>query len=115
MAVYLSPGVYPREIDLSLVASNPGPLRPAFIGTAQRGPLNIPTFVSSAESAINTFGEPFAESYLMFAILAYMQDGDACYVMRVGVEYSNSMIRQTSLMVGEEYQYSQESTMAASD
>ena len=90
MAVYLSPGVYPREIDLSLVASNPGPLRPAFIGTAQRGPLNIPTFVSSAESAINTFGEPFAESYLMFAILAYMQDGDACYVMRVGVEYSNS-------------------------
>ena len=90
MAVYLSPGVYPREIDLSLVASNPGPLRPAFIGTAQRGPLNVPTFVSSAESAINLFGEPFAESYLMYAILAYMQDGDACYVMRVGVEYSMS-------------------------
>lgn len=88
MAVYLSPGVYPREIDLSLVASAAGPLRPAFIGTAQRGPINTPTFISGAESAINTFGTPFVESYLMYAVLAYMEDGDSAYVMRVGVEYS---------------------------
>lgn len=88
MAVYLSPGVYPREIDLSLVASATGPLRPAFIGTAQKGPLNTPTFISGAENAVNTFGAPFVESYLMYAVLAYMDDGDSCYVMRVGVEYS---------------------------
>jgi phage tail sheath protein FI len=91
MAVYLSPGVYPREIDLSLVASNAGPLRPAFIGTAQRGPINTPTFISGAESAINTFGTPFVESYLMYAVLAYMEDGDSCYIMRVGVEYSTAL------------------------
>ena len=91
MAVYLSPGVYPREIDLSLVASAAGPLRPAFIGTAQRGPLNVPTFISGAEAAINTFGTPFVESYLMYAILAYMEDGDSAYVMRVGVEYSTAL------------------------
>ena len=91
MAVYLSPGVYPREIDLSLVASTAGPLRPAFIGTAKKGPLNTPTFISGAESAVNTFGEPFAESYLMYAVLAYMGDGDSCYVMRVGVEYNAAL------------------------
>lgn len=91
MAVYLSPGVYPREIDLSLVASAAGPLRPAFIGTAQRGPINTPTFISGAESAINTFGTPFVESYLMYAVLAYMEDGDSCYIMRVGVEYSSAL------------------------
>lgn len=91
MAVYLSPGVYPREIDLSLVANAAGPMRPAFIGTAQKGPLNTPTFIAGAEQAINIFGQPFAESYLMYAVLAFMQDGEACYVMRVGVEYSAAL------------------------
>lgn len=86
MAVYLSPGVYPREIDLSVLPAAVGPLRPAFIGTTKKGPVNAPTLISSAQQAIDIFGEPFAESYLMYSVLGYLEEGNNCYVTRVGIE-----------------------------
>lgn len=86
MPVYLSPGVFPREIDLSVLPSSVGPLRPAFIGAAKKGPMNTPTLVSTAQQAIDTFGTPFPESYLMYAVLSYLEEGNACYILRVGVE-----------------------------
>jgi len=86
MPVYLSPGVFPREIDLSVLPTAVGPLRPAFIGTAKKGPLNQPMLVSNAQMAIDTFGSPFAESYLMYAVLSYLEEGNECYILRVGVE-----------------------------
>lgn len=86
MAVYLSPGIYPREIDLSATAAAVGPLRPGFVGTAKKGPMNTPVFVTNAPQAIDTFGEPFVESYLMYAVLAFLEEGNQCYIMRVGVE-----------------------------
>ena len=91
MAVYLSPGVFPREIDLSVLPAAVGPLRPAFVGTAQRGPLNTPTYITTAQQALDTFGEPFVESYLMYAVLAYLEEGNQCYVVRVGVEYEEGL------------------------
>lgn len=86
MPVYLSPGVFPREISLSVLPNNIGPILPAFIGTAKKGPLNVPVLVSSAQQAIDTFGEPFPESYLMYAVLASFEENSSCYVMRIGVE-----------------------------
>jgi len=86
MATFLSAGVYPREINLSFVPSSIGPLRPAFIGTASKGPLNTPIFCSNAQMAVDNFGEPFPTSYLMYAVLAYLEEGNQCYIVRVGVE-----------------------------
>lgn len=87
MAIFLSPGVYPREIDLSLTPQSQGPLRPVFIGTSQKGPMNTPTFIDGAQAALDTFGEPFSDSYLMYAVLSYLEEGGSCYIIRVGVEY----------------------------
>lgn len=86
MAVFLSPGVFPREINLSVLPTSIGPLRPGFIGTSKKGPLNVPTLITNSTQAINTFGEPFPESYLMYSVLAYLEEGNAAYIMRVGVE-----------------------------
>lgn len=86
MAVFLSPGVFPREIDLSVLPAGAGALTPAFIGTANKGPFNTPTFISDAQQAIDTFGEPFPESFLMYALLAYFEEGSRAWVLRVGVE-----------------------------
>jgi hypothetical protein len=86
MATYLSPGVYPREIDISNVTGGSGPLRAAFIGTASKGPLNTPIFVSGPQQAIDTFGEPFVDSYLMYAVLEYLVNSDQAYIVRVGIE-----------------------------
>jgi hypothetical protein len=49
--------------------------------------MNEPRLITSATQAIDTFGEPFPESYLMYAVLAYLEEGDGAYVMRVGVEH----------------------------
>ena len=91
MAVYLSPGVFPREIDISLIPSAQGALRPAFIGSAKKGPMDTPTLITTAAQFIDTFGEPFPESYLGYAVMAFMQEGNACYVQRVGVGYTEGM------------------------
>lgn len=92
MAVFLSPGVYPREIDLSAIPTNVGPLRPVFIGTAKKGPVNVPTFVSNSQQFIDTFGEPITESPLGFAVLNYMEQGNQAYILRVGVECEEGQV-----------------------
>jgi len=86
MAVYLSPGVFPREIDLSVLPTSVGPLRPAFVGTANKGPLNVATLITTSTQYIDTFGNPFTKSFLGYAVLAYLEEGNQCYVMRVAVE-----------------------------
>ena len=86
MAVYLSPGVYPVEIDLSVIPSAVGALTPAFIGTASKGPIQTPTYVSNAQQYLDTFGNPFPESYLGYAVLAYFDYGSSAWIERVGVE-----------------------------
>lgn len=86
MPVFLSPGVFPREIDLSVTVGNNSGLIPAFIGTAKKGPLNDPQFVTTAEQFIETFGAPFPESNLGYAVLAFLEEGNAAWVLRVGVE-----------------------------
>lgn len=94
MAVYLSPGVFPREIDLSIIPTAVGPLRPAFIGTAQKGPMNDPMYVTNGQQYIDTFGSPFPESFLGYAVLAYMEEGNQAYVLRVGVECEEGQVEE---------------------
>jgi hypothetical protein len=48
--------------------------------------MNEPVFISNSAQYVDTFGEAFPESYLGYAVLAYLQEGNECYVMRVGVE-----------------------------
>ena len=86
MAVFLSPGVFPREIDLSVLPTGVGPLRPAVIGTAKKGPINEPIFISNAQQFIDTFGEPITDSAMGFAMLGYLEEGNQAFVLRVGVE-----------------------------
>lgn len=86
MPVFLSPGVFPREIDLSVLPANASGLIPAFIGTAQKGPLNTPTFVTNPEQFVELFGNPLPEANLGYAVLAFLEEGNAAWVLRVGVE-----------------------------
>ncbi|MBW2149330.1 MAG: phage tail sheath subtilisin-like domain-containing protein [Deltaproteobacteria bacterium] len=86
MPVYLSPGVYPREIDLSITVGNTSGIIPAFIGTAQKGPMNDPQFITTAEQLIDTFGAPIPEANLGYAVIACLEEGNGAWVLRVGVE-----------------------------
>jgi hypothetical protein len=86
MPVFVSPGVFPREIDLSLLPNGASGLIPAFIGTAQKGPLNEPTLVTTPEQFVEVFGNPLPEANLGYAVLAYLEEGSSAWVLRVGVE-----------------------------
>ena len=86
MPVFLSPGVITREIDLSILPNNASGLIPAFIGTAQKGPINEPTLVTTPEQFVEFFGEPLPEANLGYAVLAYLEEGSSSWVLRVGVE-----------------------------
>jgi hypothetical protein len=94
MPVFLSPGVIPREIDLSVTVGNNSGLIPAFIGTAQKGPMNTPRFITTAEQYVEVFGEPFPESNLGYAVLAFLEEGNAAWVLRVGVECEEGQIEE---------------------
>lgn len=91
MPVFMSPGVFPTETDLSVLPSALGLLRPAFIGTAKKGVMNTPVLLTSAQNAVDTFGEPFPESYMMYSLVSYFEEGNQAYAMRVGVQYENGM------------------------
>lgn len=91
MPSYLSPGVYSRIVEIPQLQSSTGPVRPAFIGTAKKGPIGIPVFISNPQQYIDTYGEPTEDSYLGFAALAYFEEGNQAYVMRVAIEDAENL------------------------
>jgi len=86
MPTFLSPAVFANEIDLSALPTGLTGIVPAFIGTAQKGELNEPKLITNSQQFIDEFGEPFPESNLGYAVLAYLEEGNIAWVMRVGVE-----------------------------
>jgi hypothetical protein len=96
MATYLSPAVFTNEIDISALPTNTSGIVPAFVGTAKKGPINEPVFISNAQQFVDTFGEPFAESFLGYAVLAYLEEGRTAWVSRVGVECEDGQVSDLS-------------------
>ncbi|WP_434127662.1 hypothetical protein, partial [Enterococcus faecium] len=53
----LSPGVYKRENDQSFITQGPIEAGAAIIGPTVKGPIEIPTLVTSYSQFSNIFGE----------------------------------------------------------
>ena len=53
----ISPGVLAREIDRSQVAAQPVVVGAAIIGPTVKGPVELPTVVSSYGDYVNKFGD----------------------------------------------------------
>ena len=84
----ISPSVRLVEKDFSVY--NPGTSfsKTAFVGFASKGPLNIPTRVTSHEELFRKFGypDPSADhgSYLLYAAVEFMKFGTEAWIVRVG-------------------------------
>lgn len=89
MREYLAPGVYTENVNnanapIEAVGSSTG----GFVGVAVRGPLNVPTLVTSWQNFLDTFAygmeTPFlANSDLAYAVYGFFQNGGSkCYVIR---------------------------------
>ena len=82
---YLSPGVYVEEVDKgSKPIEGAGTACAAFIGFAEKGPINQPTFIPNWTEFINTFGGFIKGGYLASSVYGYFQNGGGrCYINRL--------------------------------
>jgi phage tail sheath protein FI len=82
---YLSPGVYVEEVDKGTKPiEGVGTAMAAFVGFAEQGPINQPTFIPNWTEFVNTFGGFLKGVYLAPAIYGYFQNGGGrCYVTRL--------------------------------
>ena len=82
---YLTPGVYVEEVD-----KGPKPIEgvgtstAAFVGFAERGPVNQPTFITNWTQYVNAFGSFIPGGYLAHAVYGFFNNGGAtCYITRL--------------------------------
>jgi phage tail sheath protein FI len=91
MPTYLSPGVYVEEVESgSRPIEGVGTAVAAFVGLAERGPVNEPTLVSNWTQFSEKFGDFIPGSYLAHSVYGYFLNGGGnCFVVRIGANGSN--------------------------
>lgn len=85
----ISPSVRITEKDFSLILPNPSFHRAGIVGFASKGPINIPTLITSTRSLHVTFGFPHPQTgdpYLIYAGEQYLSVANELYVVRVAVD-----------------------------
>ncbi|MDA8025689.1 MAG: phage tail sheath family protein [Actinomycetota bacterium] len=86
MPSYLSPGVYVEEVQSgSRPIEGVGTAVAAFVGFAEKGPVNKPTLIANWSQFTNTFGDFIDGSYLAHSVYGYFSNGGGvCYIVRIG-------------------------------
>lgn len=86
MATYLSPGVYVEEMEAGArPIEGVGTSVAAFVGLAEKGPMNEPVLVSNWTQFSEKFGGFVPGSYLAHSVFGYFLNGGGnCYVVRIG-------------------------------
>jgi Bacteriophage tail sheath protein len=87
MPEYLSPGVYIEELAGPKPIEGVGTSTGAFVGIAERGPINDPQLITNMTQFGDTFGGPFGgfppEAFLPHAVRHFFTEGGTrCYVIR---------------------------------
>ncbi|GAU70317.1 putative phage tail sheath protein [Streptomyces sp. NBRC 110611] len=85
MPNYLSPGVFVEEMEGgSRPVEGVGTAVAAFVGFAEKGPLDRPVRVTNWSQFAQTFGDFMEGSYLGHSVYGYFANGGGtCYVVRV--------------------------------
>lgn len=84
----ISPSVRIAEKDLSFLGTDENiTFRTGLVGFASKGPVNIPTLVTSIRELNTIFGYPHPESgdpYLIYAATGFLSTANQVYIVRVG-------------------------------
>ena len=84
MSVYVSPGVYTREIDLSLYVPALSTTIVGMVGVTTKGPTQERTYITNQTQFIQTFGQPDpAVGVEAFSALQYLRQGRQLWFVRV--------------------------------
>jgi uncharacterized protein len=91
VAIFVSPGAYVREIDLSLYVPAISTTIFGVVGTSSKGPVNEATFVSSQADFVRKFGDPGPDHLMTYAAMQYLRRGTKLWVVRVGTAIASSV------------------------
>src|SRR6266446_4365268 len=88
MPNYLSPGVYVEEVEAgSRPIEGVGTATAAFVGLAEKGPVNTPTLVTNWSQFSQGFGGFLEGSYLAHSVYGYfLNGGGSAYIVRIGAD-----------------------------
>lgn len=114
--VFLSPGVFTREFDLSFRQDPAPPVGAAVIGPTVRGPAMVPTPITTYSEYLRWFGDTFSSGsgqleqqykYLTtYAVQEYLRYGEVITVIRIlagayAPAYSNVLTSDSALLVAD--------------
>lgn len=84
MAIYVAPGVYARDVDLSQIVRNQATSVGAIVGQAQRGPTNKRVLLTNTRDAVSLLGAPNTEfGYGVHSLVVALEEMQRCYFVRV--------------------------------
>lgn len=85
MAIFLSPGVYVQERDLSDIVPRVASASGALVGYSAKGSTTGISLITSDQQFIEEYGEPdpSSGSYFHYTALAYLAKGNTLYCLRV--------------------------------
>lgn len=81
--IIVSPGVYTREIDLSLYVPALATSVFGIVTTASKGPVDEVTLITDEASLVSTFGIPGPDHLGLYAAIRYLHQGCQLKVVRV--------------------------------
>src|SRR5262245_4905847 len=84
MPEYLSPGVYVEEISGGIKPiEGVGTSTGAFVGIAEKGPINSPQLITNFSKFLDTFGGFLPDAFLAYGVNHFFTEGGTrCYVVR---------------------------------
>lgn len=87
MPTYVTPGVYFETVDAPPDVRALRTDVAAFVGIAERGPLDKPTRIESWEQFVSAFGGLQTYAFLAYSVKAFFENGGrTCFVVRVADE-----------------------------
>jgi len=94
--IYVSAGVYWREVDLSTYIPRLSTTTVAMVGTAPKGPTNTPIFVSNIGAFTSIFGDPNPNHLSMYSALEFLRWGSQLWFVRVNGSSSSFATKNLS-------------------
>jgi len=85
MSIYLSPGVYSQERDLSDIVQRVASAPAALVGYSAKGDTSSILLMTTDQQFLEEYGEPDPSSghYFHYAALAYLKKSNSLYTLRV--------------------------------
>jgi len=83
MSIYVSPGVYVKETDLSNLIPAISTTSAAIVGTSPKGDTTQIRLVTSKQQFISQYGEPVLGNYFHYSALAYLDNGNQLWCYRI--------------------------------